>query len=73
MQVLPRVVAAGLDMSTQRKVTRVDRSPMNAQRWCCTLDCGHAQWVTSTRKPTRKTLRCEHVTHKSDEQQTLQK
>jgi predicted aminopeptidase len=39
-------------------VLRVDRSPMNGRRWALTLACGHEEWITSARKPTRKTARC---------------
>ena len=35
------------------KVLRADRSPLNKKQWLCKLDCGHEQWVTSTRKPTK--------------------
>jgi hypothetical protein len=37
----------------EKRVLRADRSPMNAQRWCCELECGHEVWVTRTRKPKR--------------------
>jgi hypothetical protein len=39
-------------------VLRVDQSPMNAKRWTLTLSCGHEIWVTSQRKPVRKTAGC---------------
>jgi hypothetical protein len=39
-------------------VLSVDRSPMNAKRWLLTLACGHGVWITSERKPSRKTARC---------------
>lgn len=39
-------------------VDRVDRSPMNAKRWTLSLACGHVIWVTSARKPARKTAKC---------------
>jgi hypothetical protein len=41
-----------------QKVVRVDQSPLNPQRWCLTLECGHEAWVNSTRKPTRKSASC---------------
>jgi hypothetical protein len=44
--------------SPNRAVVRVDRSPLNAGRWVLTLDCGHEQWVTSMRRPQRKTQLC---------------
>lgn len=39
-------------------VVRVDQSPMNKKRWELTLSCGHTTWVTSSRRPTRKTSTC---------------
>jgi hypothetical protein len=42
----------------ERKVERVDQSPMNAQRWVLELSCGHEEWVTSKRRPTSKTVNC---------------
>jgi hypothetical protein len=36
----------------------VDRSPMNAKRWCLTLQCGHETWVSAVRKPKTKTAAC---------------
>lgn len=41
------------------KVIHVKQSPLNPQRWCCDLDCGHDQWVTAKKRPTRKTLACD--------------
>ena len=41
------------------KVLQIKQSPLNVQRWCCILDCGHDQWITQKQKPTRKTLVCE--------------
>ena len=34
-------------------VVRATKSPMNAKQWCCDLECGHEQWVTSSRQPKR--------------------
>lgn len=42
----------------KRTITRVDRSPMNAQRWCLTLECGHERWTTGKTKPKGKTAQC---------------
>lgn len=42
----------------KRLVRRVDRSPLNAMRWCMELECGHEEWVTSKRRPTARTMRC---------------
>lgn len=39
-------------------VRRVDQSPMNAQRWCLTLSCGHEIWVTSKTRPQRMKAPC---------------
>ena len=39
-------------------VLRVDQSPLNARRWSLSLSCGHDEWVTSVKKPTRKTAQC---------------
>ena len=35
----------------EKRVLRTDRSPMNAKRWCCELECGHEVWVTRDRAP----------------------
>jgi hypothetical protein len=35
------------------KVLRADRSPLNKHQWLCELECGHEQWVTSARKPSK--------------------
>jgi hypothetical protein len=42
-----------------RAVTRIDQSPMNRERWCLELECGHEVWVSAIRKPKAKTARCE--------------
>ena len=39
-------------------VESVKQSPMNALRWCLQLDCGHDEWVTAKRRPTRNTAPC---------------
>lgn len=33
------------------KVLRATMSPMNPQRWCLDLECGHEEWVTGTKAP----------------------
>ena len=40
------------------RVTRIDQSPMNAQRWCLQLSCGHEEWITAKRRPNKETFRC---------------
>lgn len=48
-------------MATQgveREVRRADRSPMNETRWSLVLSCGHETWVTSKRRPAKKTALC---------------
>ena len=40
-------------------VTRVDQSPMNPQRWCLTLTCGHEVWITSRRRPKGMKAECQ--------------
>jgi hypothetical protein len=42
----------------RRRVTSVDRSPMNSSRWLLTLECGHEHWVTSHRRPSAKMFPC---------------
>lgn len=43
----------------ERKVVRVDRSPMNPKVWCVQMDCGHEVWG-AFRKPKVGTMRkCE--------------
>jgi hypothetical protein len=39
-------------------VVRIDRSPMNKRRWCLELECGHEEWITSSRRPTREFTIC---------------
>jgi hypothetical protein len=46
-------------MMPPSKIQNVKQSPLNEKQWCCQLDCGHDQWVTSNRRPTRKTLVCD--------------
>jgi hypothetical protein len=36
---------------TLQRILRVTQSPMNAERWCFDLVCGHEAWVTSKRRP----------------------
>jgi len=43
-----------------KKVLRAFRSPLNPQRWCLTLECGHEVWVTSKSRPKRQTAKCEN-------------
>jgi hypothetical protein len=40
------------------RVLRVTQSPMNAERWVLDLECGHEEWVTSKRRPVRRTHLC---------------
>ena len=47
-------------MLVERRVVRIDRSPMNPKQWCYQLECGHEVWKTWTGKPLRhKILACE--------------
>ncbi len=39
-------------------VLRVDQSPMNPRRWCLELSCGHEEWVTATKRPTKRYVKC---------------
>lgn len=41
-----------------RTIIRIDRSPMNAKRWCLTLSCEHEWWVTSVRAPKARVFGC---------------
>lgn len=51
------------------KVLRADKSPLNKKQWLCELECGHEQWVTSTRKPTKaRCYECDFPTVKDAEQ-----
>lgn len=47
-----------------KRVTRMDQSPMNVQRWCFTLECGHEVWLTRKRRPSKVPARlaCERCT-----------
>ena len=40
------------------RIESIKQSPLNAMRWCCQLDCGHDQWITARRRPTRQHLVC---------------
>lgn len=54
-----------------RAVVEVDRSPVNAARWCLTLECGHEIWVTSQRRPRRKEdfcSKCGELSHSEGKQ-----
>ncbi len=44
-----------------RHVVRIDQSPMNATRWVLILACDHEVWVTSKKRPTRRTAACPKV------------
>jgi len=51
------------------KVLRADKSPLNKKQWLCGLECGHEQWVTSTRKPTKaRCYECDFPIVKDAEQ-----
>lgn len=55
-------------MKTEGKrvsVTDATQSPLNPKRWCLELDCGHDIWVTSEKKPTRKTATCMDPSHEA--------
>lgn len=47
------------------RIESVKQSPLNARRWCLQLDCGHDQWMTSARRPTRQTIRCAKCSEKA--------
>lgn len=49
------------------RIERVTQSPMNEYRWCLDLDCGHEEWVTSQRRPTRQTIQCGRCQQKARE------
>jgi hypothetical protein len=40
------------------RVIRISQSPMNPLRWLIELGCGHDVWITATKRPTRKTMKC---------------
>lgn len=46
-------------------IESVKVSPLNPHRWCCQLDCGHDEWVTAKRRPTRLTLVCSRCLAKA--------
>jgi len=50
------------------RVESVKQSPMNEGRWCLQLDCGHDEWVTAKRRPTRTTAPCSKCWMKLKEQ-----
>jgi hypothetical protein len=41
-----------------RAVLRAVQSPMNAERWCLDLACGHEIWVSAKRQPRAKRVCC---------------
>lgn len=47
------------------RIESVKQSPMNGQRWCLQLDCGHDEWVTAKRRPTRQTISCSKCVTKA--------
>ena len=55
-----------VDYPKMSNVVRVDRSPLNKKQWLLELDCGHEVWITSSRKPTRKSTYCYHADHKAN-------
>jgi len=42
----------------RQRVKRVTQSPLNPQRWCLELECGHDEWVTSKTRPKRAKAEC---------------
>ena len=40
------------------RVESIKQSSLVQVMWCCQLDCGHDQWISGKRRPTRKTLVC---------------
>ncbi len=52
------------------KVEVVKQSPMNAIRWLLLLDCGHEEWVTAKRRPTRRTIRCSKCVENAHKNET---
>jgi hypothetical protein len=47
------------------RIESVKQSPMNGQRWCLQLDCGHDEWVTAKSRPTRQSIRCSRCADKA--------
>ena len=45
-------------MTKKQQILRIDQSPMNPKRWCLELACGHEAWITTVRRPTRKSAVC---------------
>lgn len=35
------------------EIIRATQSPLNLQRWCVDLSCGHEMWITSKCRPKR--------------------
>lgn len=48
----------------KKKVLSATQSPLNKKQWLCELDCGHAIWVTSNRRP--KFAICHNKHEKSE-------
>jgi hypothetical protein len=46
----------------RRKILRVVQSPLNPKQSLLELECGHAVWMNSTRKPTATAAACEKCT-----------
>lgn len=49
------------------RIETVKQSPLNPKQWCCQLDCGHDQWITAKRRPTRHTLLCDRCVRMENE------
>ena len=45
-------------MSEPKRIIDITRSPMNPKRWMLTLECGHEVWITASRRPERRSMRC---------------
>jgi hypothetical protein len=43
-----------------RSVVRVTQSPVNPQKWCLDLSCGHEKWVRGKRKPSKRVVPCNY-------------
>lgn len=55
-------------MKHPSRVESVKQSPLNSKQWCYQLDCGHDQWVTAKRRPTRQRLYCQACAQAEDEE-----
>jgi hypothetical protein len=49
------------------KVVSAKQSPLNKKQWHCDLECGHSEWVTSTRKPRMVECSAQHHAHLTPE------